>query len=151
MISGLSAALLGLAVGVLSYTFVYAEGASYLSNDPEACANCHVMREVLQDWRAGDHHHTAVCNDCHVPQQPALKWLVKGMNGAHHSYAFTFLDTPANIRPSRISQVIVRQNCVRCHGPLLPHALTAKINAKDAFSNDTPNCLACHRQVGHWH
>ncbi len=30
----------GLAVGIGSYTFVYARGASYLTNDPGACANC---------------------------------------------------------------------------------------------------------------
>lgn len=33
----------GLAVGVGGYTFVYARGASYLTNDPAACANCHVI------------------------------------------------------------------------------------------------------------
>ena len=35
--------LIGLALGVGAYTFVYAKGYSYLSNDPQACANCHVM------------------------------------------------------------------------------------------------------------
>jgi cytochrome c nitrite reductase small subunit len=35
--------LVGLAVGVGGYTFVYAKGYSYLTNDPAACANCHVM------------------------------------------------------------------------------------------------------------
>jgi nitrate/TMAO reductase-like tetraheme cytochrome c subunit len=37
------AALLGMAVGLAGYTFVYAKGGSYLSNNPSACANCHVM------------------------------------------------------------------------------------------------------------
>jgi cytochrome c nitrite reductase small subunit len=32
---------LGLAVGLGAYTFVYARGYAYLSNDPAACANCH--------------------------------------------------------------------------------------------------------------
>lgn len=36
---------IGLALGVGAYTFVYARGASYLTNDPSACVNCHVMRE----------------------------------------------------------------------------------------------------------
>ena len=35
----------GVALGVGGYTFVYARGASYLTNDPAACVNCHVMRE----------------------------------------------------------------------------------------------------------
>ncbi len=29
------------------FTFTYAEGFSCLSDDPRACANCHVMREVF--------------------------------------------------------------------------------------------------------
>ena len=36
---------LGLVLGLGAYTFVYARGYSYLSHDPGACANCHVMRE----------------------------------------------------------------------------------------------------------
>jgi cytochrome c nitrite reductase small subunit len=35
----------GLLVGLGLYTFVYAKGASYLTNDPAACVNCHVMNE----------------------------------------------------------------------------------------------------------
>jgi cytochrome c nitrite reductase small subunit len=35
----------GLLVGLGLYTFVYAQGASYLTNDPAACVNCHVMNE----------------------------------------------------------------------------------------------------------
>ena len=38
------AVLLGVVVGLGTYTFVYAKGYSYLSNDPAACANCHVMQ-----------------------------------------------------------------------------------------------------------
>ena len=40
-----TAALAGVAAGVGGFTFVYARGASYLTNDPRACANCHVMNE----------------------------------------------------------------------------------------------------------
>jgi hypothetical protein len=28
-----------------TYTFVYAKGYSYLTNDPGACANCHIMAD----------------------------------------------------------------------------------------------------------
>jgi cytochrome c nitrite reductase small subunit len=34
----------GLFVGLAAYTFLYAKGYSYLTNNPEACANCHVMQ-----------------------------------------------------------------------------------------------------------
>ena len=38
-----AAATVGLAAGVGAYTFGYARAASYLTDDPKACANCHVM------------------------------------------------------------------------------------------------------------
>jgi cytochrome c nitrite reductase small subunit len=41
---------LGVAAGVGGFTFVYAKGASYLTNDPAACANCHVMEEHYSGW-----------------------------------------------------------------------------------------------------
>ena len=57
----------GLLVGLGLYTFVYARGASYLTNDPAACANCHVMSEQYDGWLKSSHHAVAVCNDCHTP------------------------------------------------------------------------------------
>lgn len=39
------AALLGAAGGLGLFTFGYAEGASYLSNDPQACQTCHNVPE----------------------------------------------------------------------------------------------------------
>jgi nitrate/TMAO reductase-like tetraheme cytochrome c subunit len=44
------AVVFGLCAGSAGYTFYYARGASYLSNDPNACANCHVMQT---HWTAG--------------------------------------------------------------------------------------------------
>jgi cytochrome c nitrite reductase small subunit len=40
-----TAGLIGGAVGLGAFTFVYAKGASYLSTDPAVCANCHTMQE----------------------------------------------------------------------------------------------------------
>lgn len=42
--TGLAAVVVGFVAGMGAYTFVYARGASYLTNDPSACVNCHVMR-----------------------------------------------------------------------------------------------------------
>jgi cytochrome c nitrite reductase small subunit len=41
---------IGVAIGIGAYTFVYAKGASYLTNDPAACANCHIMEEHYSAW-----------------------------------------------------------------------------------------------------
>jgi cytochrome c nitrite reductase small subunit len=35
------AVLVGLMIGLGLYTFVYAKGYAYLTNDPAACTNCH--------------------------------------------------------------------------------------------------------------
>jgi len=41
---------LGLAVGEGAYTFVYAQGYSYMTDNAEACVNCHVMRDQYSAW-----------------------------------------------------------------------------------------------------
>jgi cytochrome c nitrite reductase small subunit len=46
----LAAVLVGVLVGVGSYTFIYAKGYAYMTNDPAACANCHVMRDHFAAW-----------------------------------------------------------------------------------------------------
>jgi nitrate/TMAO reductase-like tetraheme cytochrome c subunit len=50
---------LGLGFGVASYTFVYAKGWSYLTNDPAACANCHVMQDHYDAWLRWSHRSVA--------------------------------------------------------------------------------------------
>src|SRR5215510_4388486 len=82
-------ATLGVALGLGLFTLAYAKGLSYASDAPEACVNCHVMRDQYDGWLAGPHHAVATCNDCHVPQDFFGKWLAKGLNGFHHSKAFT--------------------------------------------------------------
>jgi hypothetical protein len=64
-IAGSAAAAVGAVVGLGGFAFVYARGYSYLTDDPAACANCHVMAEQFQGWSRGSHRSVAVCNDCH--------------------------------------------------------------------------------------
>ena len=45
------AALLGVAMGIGGYTFSYAEGLSYMSTDPAACVNCHIMQSQYEAWQ----------------------------------------------------------------------------------------------------
>ena len=65
-ITAVLAILVGVVVGVGAYTFLYAKGYSYLLNDPNACQNCHVMREQFDGWVKSSHHNAATCNDCHT-------------------------------------------------------------------------------------
>ncbi len=55
----LTALLIGLAVGLGAYTFIYAKGYSYLTNNPAACANCHVMQAQYDAWMKSSHHSVA--------------------------------------------------------------------------------------------
>ena len=48
--------VIGVAVGLGAYTFIYAKGYSYLTNDPAACTNCHVMRAQYDAWMKSSHH-----------------------------------------------------------------------------------------------
>ena len=89
---------IGTALGVGAYTFRYAEGLSYFSNDPKACVNCHVMREHFDTWQKASHHAVATCNDCHLPHDFVSKYLAKAENGFFHSKAFTLQDFPEPIR-----------------------------------------------------
>ena len=54
--------IIGVAVGIGVYTFAYAKGWSYLTDDPAACANCHVMREQYDGWLKSSHRAVATCN-----------------------------------------------------------------------------------------
>src|SRR3972149_10611367 len=86
---GLVATLVGMAIGLGAYTFIYAKGSSYLTNDPAACANCHVMRDHFDAWVKSSHRNVAVCNDCHTPHDLVGKYVTKALNGYNHSMAFT--------------------------------------------------------------
>ncbi len=138
------ATALGLFVGVGGYTFYYAHGASYLSDDPKACVNCHVMREHYDGWQHSSHHAVATCNDCHTPHDFLGKYTTKMENGYHHSRAFTFQDfhEPIQIR-ARNSQVL-QDNCLRCHG-----GLVSDIAAHAVADGDVRACVRCHASVGH--
>jgi cytochrome c nitrite reductase small subunit len=73
--------VLGVGIGLGSYTFVYARGWAYMTDDPRACANCHVMNEQYDGWIKSSHRSVAVCNDCHVPDGVVAKYATKASNG----------------------------------------------------------------------
>jgi cytochrome c nitrite reductase small subunit len=131
-------ALAGVAAGVGGYTFVHARGSSYLTDDPAACANCHVMQSHHDGWGKGPHHHVAGCNDCHVPSGPA-RWVAKLRNGWHHSSAFTTGDYPDATRIREAGREVVEGQCRTCHADLV-----ASMEGGGEVS-----CLRCHDSVGH--
>ena len=135
-------AVFGAAFGIGGYTFVYAKGGSYLTNDPAACANCHIMRSEYDSWQKAGHHTAATCVDCHLPADFVGKYTAKTVNGWNHSKAFTLQDFHEPIRIGARNAQILQDNCVRCHGGLV-HDLTS------VFVEDQLRCTHCHAGVGH--
>jgi cytochrome c nitrite reductase small subunit len=131
-------------VGLGAFTFTYARGYSYLSNDPQACANCHVMRDVYDAWNHSSHKAVAVCNDCHTPHDFIGKYATKAYDGWKHSLAFTTGAVPEPIRITTLNRQIAQENCLRCHGDLVEPIS----HTEDTHPTD---CLTCHAGVGHSH
>ena len=141
---------LGMLAGLGTYTFFYAEGASYFSENPKACVNCHVMNHQYDSWANSGHHHVATCNDCHLPKGGIQKYIAKARNGYNHSLAFTLENFPEPIRIGRVNGEILQQNCVRCHEGLVHDAILAPEAAHSAKNSEEPqSCIHCHRNVGH--
>lgn len=139
------AAAFGLAVGVGAFTFVYAKGASYLTNDSRACVNCHIMREQFDGWIAGSHRSAAGCNDCHTPHGFVGKWSTKALNGFWHSFYFT---TGAFHEPIQIgtrNRAITESACRSCHA-----AVVDAIDTRPHRGGQLA-CTGCHASVGHLH
>jgi cytochrome c nitrite reductase small subunit len=136
--------LVGVGLGVGLFTFGYAQGLSYFSSDPRACANCHIMRDQFASWQNGPHHGAAKCVDCHLPHEGPPKLLAKASNGYHHSRGFTLQDfhEPIVIKPG--NSQILQDNCLRCHGDVV-HLLVAGSRT----DRDAVRCVHCHRGVGH--
>ncbi|RJO67323.1 MAG: cytochrome c nitrite reductase small subunit [Myxococcales bacterium] len=132
----------GLAAGVGLYTFVYAKGYSYLTNDPSACVNCHPMNDYYDGWIKSTHHAAAVCNDCHAPHDFIGKYATKASNGFWHSWAFTtgrFADT---LRARAVNREIAEAACRRCHADM--------VDAVDGpHGGAALSCIRCHSSVGH--
>jgi cytochrome c nitrite reductase small subunit len=153
----LTAVLIGAAIGLGAFTFVYAKGYSYLTNDPGACANCHIMDEHYGAWLKSSHRAVAACNDCHTPHDFVGKWTVKAKNGFWHSFYFTTGNFPYPIRITEPNHEVVEQACRGCHESItsfVDHPVVAPAAAAEpalALRDPQPiTCTKCHRYVGHW-
>jgi cytochrome c nitrite reductase small subunit len=149
----LASLLVGAFVGTGGFTFVSAKGASYLSDDPAVCVNCHIMREQYDGWRQSSHHAQATCNDCHLPQDNIVhKFYVKASNGYRHSKAFTLQNFAEPIRIVPSNSKVLENNCLRCHAEMID-AITAHgtlgVAATPAGKVDLHGCVRCHVDVGH--
>jgi cytochrome c nitrite reductase small subunit len=140
----MSGMAVGVVIGLGVYTFLYARGASYLTDDPAACANCHIMQEQYDGWIKASHRMAAVCNECHTPPGFLAKYATKAANGFWHSFAFTTGRFPEPLRIGARNQAITEQACRSCHRVVVaaiegPHRAGAPLS-----------CMRCHGEVGHF-
>jgi len=135
--------MIGVLCGVGTFTFGYGKGASYLSKNPNACANCHVMQDHFDSWQHSSHQHVAVCADCHLPHDPIGKLVTEGDNGFFHSLAFTLdnFHDPIQIKPR--NRRVTQGACLHSHESLVHDMLP------DDPTGEMLACVHCHRDVGH--
>lgn len=137
--------LLGLLIGLGCYTFIYAKGYSYLTNNPAACTNCHVMQAEYDAWIKSSHRTAATCNDCHTPHNLIGKYAVKTNNGFWHSFYFTTGRYPDNIEITNFDHQVTENACRRCH-----QNITSAIDGNVVHGRaEGIECTRCHSSVGH--
>lgn len=140
---GLSlAGIIGILSGLSLFTFSYARGTSYFSDDPQACMNCHVMRDQFTAWERSSHANVATCNDCHTPHTFLEKWIIKALNGFNHSVAFTLDNFAEPIRIHQLNAEVAQENCLYCHQSLVEQIY-------DPHGDPATLCVSCHGSVGH--
>jgi cytochrome c nitrite reductase small subunit len=137
------AAAVGVLGGLGTFTVGYGDGLAYLTNDPTACANCHVMQDHFDAWVKSSHRDVAGCNDCHLPHNFVGKWLTKADNGFFHALAFTTGDFHEPIQIKARNRRVTQGACLYCHSDFANALLPAE------QGGDMQLCVHCHSDVGH--
>ena len=138
----LGAVIFGALTALGGYTFSYAKGFSYVSNDPAVCANCHIMENHFRAWAKSSHHSVAVCNDCHTPPGLVAKYATKGLNGFNHSLAFTTGRFPEPLRITQRNYEVTEKACRKCHQDIVEAI-------EGPRGSEKLSCIRCHSTVGH--
>lgn len=147
----LSVLLLGIFAGLSVYAFYLSKAWSYLSDEPATCVNCHIMAPQYSTWFHSSHREVTVCNDCHVPHNNITnKYFFKAKDGLRHATIFTLRAEPQTIYAKKASVNVIRQNCIRCHDPLIQNDAMTALNSKSCRVVDSERlCWECHREVPH--
>ncbi|MCL5278549.1 MAG: cytochrome c nitrite reductase small subunit [Planctomycetes bacterium] len=138
--------LAGVAVGLTLVLVRIANVTSYLSDDPQACINCHVMTDAYASWQRGSHGQAAVCIDCHVPHSSVFaQYAYKGQDGLKHSYVFTTREEPQVLGLSARAVPVVQANCVRCHSQQV--MMIYNVAQPPAAGEPQRRCWDCHQGI----
>lgn len=142
--------LSGIALGLFLYLGRISRVASYLSDDPSTCMNCHIMAPQYATWSHSAHREKTNCNDCHVPHNNVLnKYYFKAKDGIRHATIFTLRQEPQVIFIKEEGKKVVQENCIRCHEKLLmDEKMMHRAMAFHVQRGERP-CWDCHRETPH--
>ncbi|TVQ15411.1 MAG: cytochrome c nitrite reductase small subunit [Bacteroidetes bacterium] len=142
--------LMGILTGLFFLVLHISRATSYLSDDPTACINCHVMYPQYASWTKGSHGQVASCSDCHVPQENFIRqYYFKASDGLRHATFFTMRWEPQTIQIKQAGINVVQDNCIRCHLDLVDMTSLVEMSGKMAARNEGKLCWDCHRETPH--
>ncbi len=140
----------GALVGLFCITVYLSNAVSYLTDDPEACINCHIMVPEHTTWLHSSHRDKTVCNDCHVPHNNVIrKYYFKASDGLRHAFMFTFKLDPEVIKIKEAGKTVVQENCLRCHIRQVGQVSITNVNGQNYLNGEGKLCWECHREVPH--
>ena len=142
--------LVAVFIGLGLYLLRLSNAASYLSDDPQACVNCHIMTPQYITWNHSSHREVAHCNDCHVPQDNIVnKFYFKAKDGLYHASVFTARAEPEVIKALGPSIEVIQNNCIRCHETQVTDARLMGFTVEHFENRTDRTCWECHREVPH--
>nr|WP_299073001.1 cytochrome c nitrite reductase small subunit [uncultured Allomuricauda sp.] len=142
--------LIGSIIGLGLFLMKEGEVVSYMSDNPQACVNCHVMTPVYNSWMHSSHREWVSCNGCHVPQDNMLNaYYFKAMDGLYHASIFTARAEPEVIFMREGSQKVVQNNCIRCHVQQVTQTKYNGFIENHEQNRTSRQCWSCHKEVPH--
>ncbi len=142
---------LGVLFGLVFVILHVSNATSYMSDNPRACINCHVMTAQYASWSKSSHARVTTCNDCHVPHDNIINtYRFKASDGLRHAYMFTFRLEPQVINLKDAGINVVQQNCIRCHEHHVHRVnLINPVTVSLRETGDGRYCWDCHRETPH--
>ena len=136
-------------IGIVLFTLYMSKAHSYLSDDPEACVNCHIMAPQYATWAHSSHREWANCNDCHIPQDNIFnKYYFKASDGLRHSTLFALRKERQVIMILEAGAKVVQNNCIRCHEKQIIDPKLESSVAMHRATREDRRCVDCHREEG---
>lgn len=141
---------IGIIIGLAFFMAKEASLVSYMSDDPQACVNCHVMTPMYNSWMHSSHREWASCNDCHVPHDNVLnKYYFKAKDGLLHASVFTARAEPEVMFMREESQEVVQDNCIRCHMQQITQVKYDGWLESHKENRIERKCWSCHQELPH--